>query len=64
MKLAQTKGRMAAHHVKIRLANIGDRAFATAFAKSLELLHAATAVEVKGNWLHIDNVPILEEPKP
>lgn len=57
-KLCQKE--LKADHFKVHLRSIGDRRFAVAMAYGLAINKDETTVEVRGNWLHIDNVPTLE----
>lgn len=49
-------GLLQANHMKLHLSGVGDRRFAIALAEAMGIVQSAPAVEVRGNWLHFDNV--------
>lgn len=55
VRLAQGN-EMTAHHVKVHLNNLGDKQFARGVAFTMREHGSASQVEVRGNWLHIDDV--------
>lgn len=51
------RGELSANHLKMHLPNRADRRLAAGLVTHLDHAKTPTTVAVKGNWLHIDNVP-------
>lgn len=50
---------MPADHLKIRLRNHEERRLMMILAQALHMIGSEVSIDVKGNWLHIDDVPKL-----